>query len=176
MGRKITLEESKNIRLSENFTLDEFIYSEVAEKYGIDNSMPEAYLPHIQYLVTTVLQPVRDKFGPIKVLSGYRSPELSTHPKIGSSKYSNHCFGYAADIEPYDTNIPLTEVLRYIHAHLDYKELIAEHFPSGWVHVAAQKYNNKHVLKLKDKTHHYTKVSIDFINTLYPRNKTTRVA
>lgn len=160
MSSKITLEESRSIRLSTNFTLYEFLKSNTSLRYNIDNSLPRNFLPNIQYLVDTVLQPLRDKFGPIRVTSGYRSNELAI--KIGSSPRSNHCFGFAADIEPFSTNADFTllDMLTYIHDNLEYKELIGEHFPNGWVHVAAQKHNNKKVLKLKDRKHNYARVDL----------------
>jgi len=169
-GDMITYSESKKIVLSDNFTLDEFLYSETAVALGIDNSMPRSYLPRIQYLVDTVLQPVRDRFGPIKITSGFRNPVLSV--KIGSSIHSNHCFGFAADIEPYDKTIPLLDILVFINDNLNYKELIAEHFNknprlAGWVHVAAQDGNNKQELKLLDNEHFYSRVDIDYISNIY---------
>jgi len=174
MSKMITLEEAKHIRLSENFTLDEFLYSDTAIRLGIDNSIPERYIRNIQYLVDTILQPLRNRIGPIRILSGYRSPELSI--KLGSSTHSNHCFGLAADIEPYKRETSLTEILTYIEENCNYKELIAEYFPYGWVHVAAQQYNNRHILKLKDHEHNYAHVNKDYILKLYPNHKTTRAA
>ena len=163
MNDKITLEESKSIRLSKNFTLYEFLKSDTAARYNIDNSMPREYLPRIQYLVDTILQPLRDHFGPIRINSGYRCEALSI--KIGSTTHSNHCYALAADIEPYNANADFTllDILIYIHDNLEYKELIGEYFPNGWVHVAAQEGNNKKELKLKDPTHNYARVDLNTI-------------
>ena len=169
MSDKITLEESKHIRLSKNFTLYEFLKSDLALRYGIDNSLPKNFLPNIQYLVDTVLQPLRDHFGPIRITSGYRSKELAI--KVGSSTRSNHCFGLAADIEPYSVGAEFTllDMLTYIHDNLEYKELIGEYFPTGWVHVATQKYNNNKVLKLKDNQHNYARVDIETITDSFEK-------
>jgi len=161
----ITLEEAKSIRLSTNFTLAEFIKSDIAIRRGIDNSLPIKYLEPIQYLVKTILQPVRDKFGSIKITSGYRSEELTE--AVGSSMKSNHTRGLAVDIEPIDPDVSLTDILKYIHDELEYKELIAEFFPGGWVHVAAEEGNNKATLKLKDSGHNYARVDIEEITSLY---------
>jgi len=161
----ITLEEAKTIKLSKNFTLDEFLKSTVALRKGIDNSMPREYLPRIQFLVDTILQPVRDKFGPMKVTSGYRNVDLCI--ALGSNAESNHARGLAVDIEPYDKDIRLIDILIFINDKLEYKELIAEYFPHGWVHVAASEVNNKRDLKLKDNKHHYSSVNIDTITDIY---------
>jgi len=165
MNDKISLEEAKSIRLSRNFTLDEFIKSDVAMRKGIDNSIPRKYLIRLQYLVTTVLQPIRDVFGPIRITSGYRCPELAI--AIGSTIHSNHTYGLAVDIEPHNGNTRLSSILEYIHNNLEYKELIGEYFPNGWVHVAAENGNNKKVLKLKDSTHNYELVTLEDIMGSY---------
>lgn len=161
----ITMKEAKNIRLSKNFTLDEFLKSDIALRYDIGNSMPRKYLVNIQYLVDTILQPIRDKFGPIRITSGYRCKELNI--KIASSTTSNHAFGLAADIEPYDSGIKLSSIMKYVHDELVYKELIAEYFPYGWVHVAAQKGISRKIIKLKDKDSHYTRVTMNTILAKY---------
>jgi len=162
----IKYKEAMTIKLSKNFMLSEFLYSSTALRKNIDNDMPREYLPRIQYLVDTIIQPVRDEFGPIKINSGYRSVELCE--AIGSNKYSNHAYGLAADIEPYSKRIPLYKVLEFIYKNCEYKELIGEYFPTGWVHVAAQEGNNKKELKLKDKHHNYARVDIKTIlNSAY---------
>ena len=162
---KITLQEAKKIRLSKNFYLDEFIKSDTAQRKDIDNSMPDEYLQRIQDLVDNVLQPLRDIFGPIRILSGYRSVDLCL--AIGSNEHSNHAYGFVADIEPIDRDVSLYDILSYINKKMEYKELIAEFFPDGWVHVAYQRDNNKRVLKLKDKDNDYTIVTFDYIKTKY---------
>jgi len=161
LSTAISYSEAKTIKLSKNFNLSEFLYSSTALRKNISNDMPRQYLPKIQFLVDTVIQPVRDKFGPIKINSGYRSVELCL--AIGSTAHSNHAYGLAADIEAYDKKVSLYDILEYIEKNLEYKELIGEYFPTGWVHVAAELNNNKKELKLKDKTHNYTHVSLQEI-------------
>jgi len=70
----------------------------------------------------------------------------------------------AADIEPFYNNIELIDILNWIHNNLEYKELIAEYFPAGWIHISYQKGNNKKILKLKDRYNNYAVVDIDYIN------------
>lgn len=78
-----------NQRLSKNFTLDEF-----ASKDGAQT--PESVLENLRELAKN-LQVLRDIVGkPIKINSGYRSPE---HNKsVGGVKNSMHVQGKAADI------------------------------------------------------------------------------
>jgi hypothetical protein len=86
---------------------------------------------------------------------------------IGSSKSSNHLHGYAADIEPWDSSIKLIEIVKWIYSNLPYRELICEFFPDGWIHVAYIKNNNNYQLKLKDKKHNYSRMTIEEILKIY---------
>ena len=148
-----------------NFKYIEFIRSEMAIRNNISNE-PNIYnLQNMEILVQNGLQPVRDKFGPIRITSGYRSSLLCL--AIGSNVHSNHINGGTADIEPINSNIPLIDILNFIHSNLDYRELIAEFFPNGWIHYSYLQDNNKKELKLKDSDHNYDLVSIDYINSIY---------
>lgn len=83
------------MRLSKNFTLDEFTQSQTAERFGIDMHPPEIIVDNIRNLVKACLQPLRDEAGPIYISSGYRPLELNT--RIGGSKTSAHVQGNAVD-------------------------------------------------------------------------------
>lgn len=147
-----------------NFKYREFIRSDVALRYGINNKPNTEQWGCIERLACEVLQPIRNEFGSIKITSGFRTVELCLI--IGSSKYSNHARGQAVDIEP-SHGITLMTVLEFIYDELKYRELIAEYFPGGWIHVAYRKDVNVKKLKLKDNNHHYTNVSIDYLKDLY---------
>jgi len=151
-----------------NFTYSEFLKSEVALRKGIKNIPNEKQIKNIELLTANILQPVRDKFGGILITSGYRSPELCI--AIGSTVTSNHTRGQASDIEPIDQNVQLIDILNWIYENCEFRELIAEHFPNGWVHVAYREGYNNRQLKLKDSYHNYEKCDIDYINKLY-KNK-----
>jgi len=93
------------MRISKNFTLDEFTVSQTAERFGIDMHPPEIIVDNIKNLVKACLQPLRDEAGPIYISSGYRPLELNT--RIGGSKTSAHVKGNAVDFSvtkmtPYD--------------------------------------------------------------------------
>jgi len=83
------------MRLSKNFTLDEFTVSQTAERFGIDMHPPELIVDNIRNLVKACLQPLRDEAGPIYISSGYRPLALNT--RIGGSKKSAHIKGNAVD-------------------------------------------------------------------------------
>ena len=151
-----------------NFRYGEFIRSKTATRLGIKNIPDEHQWRSIEALAVNVLQPVRNKFGRIKITSGFRITELNT--KIGGSEFSNHCRGEAADIKPMKKGVTLFEVLKWIHENLEFRNLIAEYFDDdGWVHVDFRAGSNLKRLKLRDKDHKYTDVSIKFLEELYSK-------
>ena len=82
--------------------MSEFSHSDTAKANGIDNTIPQEAQNNIIALVKAILQPVCDKTKwRCQISSGYRSPELNTHPKIKGSKDSQHMKGEASDCKFY---------------------------------------------------------------------------
>lgn len=82
-----------------HFTFNEFQQSDVAERNGIDNTIPELAEAHVVELVDILLDPLREAWaGPLTVTSGYRCPELNR--AVGGSATSAHTAGWAADLVP----------------------------------------------------------------------------
>lgn len=136
-------------QLSRNFTLAELCKSEVAIRRNIDNTPSEKVQNNLHILVANVLQPLRDKFGPVTINSGYRSPAVNT--AVGGSPYSDHCLGMAADIEI--VGIDNKVLAEYIQDNFKFTQLILEFYTddvpdSGWVHVSYDEKDLKcHVLR-----------------------------
>ena len=131
-------------KLSENFTVAEYVKSQTATRHGIDNSLSEEHLQNAKELFENVVQPVREKFGVTLITSGYRSPELNA--KIGGSSRSQHCKGEAVDIECLKATTE--DVSRYIHDNLDFDQLILEFYTpvqpnSVLTHVSYKKEGNR---------------------------------
>lgn len=128
------------MQLSKNFTLAELCKSEVAIRRNIDNTPSEKIKNNLQILVDNVLQPLRDKFGPVTITSGYRSPAVNT--AVGGSPVSDHCLGMAADIEI--VGVDNKKLAEYIRDNFKFTQLILEFYTegdpdSGWVHVSYDK-------------------------------------
>ena len=83
------------MRLSKNFTLQEFTKSQTATRLGIDNTPNEEHMIAAKLLFENIVQPVRDHFGPTVINSGYRGPELNE--AVGGSTKSQHTRGEAVD-------------------------------------------------------------------------------
>jgi len=134
------------MNLSANFSLKELTKSDTATRLGIDNTPNQETIDNLKMLCQKVLQPVREHFGKsVTVNSGYRSPE--SNAAVGGSKTSDHCRGYAADIEI--SGVPNAELAQWIMDNLDYTQLILEFYTqgipdSGWVHVS---YDANHLKK-----------------------------
>jgi hypothetical protein len=125
------------MKLSKNFTLEEYTKSQAAERMGIDNMPSGIHLDQARILFERVVQKIRDHFGLTVINSGYRSPWLNT--LVGGSGTSQHCTGQAVDIEvPGKSN---QEVALWIRDNLEFDQLILEGYKpgqpdSGWVHVS----------------------------------------
>lgn len=126
------------MNLTKNFTLAEMTKSETALRHGMANDPTESEIGNLTQLCEKVLQPVRDYYGMgVKVNSGYRHPLVNA--KVGGSTTSDHCKGFAADIEiPGIANGQLAE---WIQDNLEFTQLILEFYTpgvpdSGWVHVS----------------------------------------
>ena len=138
------------MQLSKNFSLQELIKSQTAERKGIDNTPSPEHQENLKLLCTSILQPIRDHFSRVvSVSSGYRSPALCE--AIGSKSTSQHARGEAADFEIFGlSNKTLAD---YIDSELHYDQLILEYWKesdpnSGWVHCSfSQGKNRRQYLK-----------------------------
>ena len=86
----------ENTRLSNHFTLEEFINS---KKYP-DNKPTLQVVANLTYGCLMLLEPARQEVGPIIINSGFRNPRVNT--LVGGVKSSQHLLGQAADIRPKD--------------------------------------------------------------------------
>ena len=98
------------------FNMTEFSRSATAVSLGIDNTIPKECKANIETLVHCVLDPIREHWGlPIRVTSGYRSPELNE--EVNGVEDSYHMEGCAADISATDPerNVELMSLIRAMH-------------------------------------------------------------
>ena len=149
-----------------NFKYKEFVKSYEAVRHGIVNIPNSSQWKLIEVLAINILQPVRNKFGAIRISSGFRCLELNRLLK--SNDNSLHAIGAAVDIEPLDDKVELFDVLLWIHNNCEYRELIAENFDAGgWIHIGYVEGWNTRKLKIKDLYHNYVRTTIEYFKCLY---------
>jgi len=86
------------MNLTDNFTLEEMIHSDIADKNHIDNIPDESIIENLRQLCENVLQPVREKLGEIiTVSSGFRNTNVNLLAK--GALNSQHVIGQAADLK-----------------------------------------------------------------------------
>lgn len=140
-------------KLSKNFYYEEFLKSTIASRHKIKNVPYDVQFvkDNLVHLCGVCLQPIRDRFGPVKVTSGFRSLELNE--KIGGSANSDHLRGSAADIT---LGVDLAEVAEWASRRTTFHKLILErHGKSTWLHCSAKIEENRHqVLTFVDGTYY----------------------
>ncbi len=110
--------------LTDNFDISEMLvsesYPELIEE--AQNSHPTNFEEDtLKLLCQSILQPVRNKFGAIKITSALRPSKLNA--KVGGAVTSDHIFGAAADIIPFRGD--LKKIFRWIKDNVPaYRQLI----------------------------------------------------
>lgn len=123
------------MRLTENFLYEEFIRSEIAEKYNIDNEPKRDDIKECITKLAQTLQKIRDKLGePIHISSGYRCKELND--MVGGSTNSDHLFGCACDIRC-DDNKKLFDLICEMaqKGEIQCRQIIDE-YNLRWIHLS----------------------------------------
>lgn len=155
-----TAEDFGRIRLSPNFFMREFLYSEIANIHGLTNlpDDPDLAVAAGRALCTHLLEPLQATFGRISIRSAYRCPAVND---LGNKRYKScatnestaarHIWdqrstdggmgAMASIVVPWlvdrlDKGVPWTSMAWWIHDHLPYSEL--QFFPKlaafniGW--------------------------------------------
>ena len=94
------LEDMGRIRLSENFFLREFLYSETAIAHSLVN-VPDDLDTAVQAgkgLCENVLEPIQQRWGKIHIRSGYRSSEVNQIGNINKHNCASNAANHGAHI------------------------------------------------------------------------------
>lgn len=119
------------MRLTEHFTLEELIHSEIAMRRGLDNTPPADVAENLKSLAHG-LEQVRGLLGCAMVISsGYRSAELNA--AVGSSLTSAHRTGFAADFVAPAFGSPKDVAKAIRDSGIKFDQLIQE---GAWVHIS----------------------------------------
>ena len=111
--------------LTAHFSLREMCASGTAIRLGIKNEPSEEVINRLQQLCEHVLEPLRQRFGVIRITSGYRCDRLNR--AVGGVKI------HVSNIEVG------RKMFRYIKENLDFDQLLFERIQENgacWLHVS----------------------------------------
>lgn len=138
------LGNSDREQLSKHFKLKEFTLSGTAIRRGWKNEPDDLHIYCMRQLCEHVLEPLRERFGVIRITSGFRTKQLND--AVGGADLSQHMQGQAADLF-----IPNKEIGKkmYLFAiqHIDFDQLILEvdnRRHRMWLHVSYNHEGNRH--------------------------------
>lgn len=126
------------MNVSPHFSWDELTRTGQTALQAANRAEAEQYRASLTKLATDLLEPIRAKFGPVKINSAFRGP--SVNAAVGGSKTSQHMRGEAADIVA--PSVSVEELHRWICAEsgLAFGQCILEKSapskPFTWVHVS----------------------------------------
>ena len=129
----------ENIKLSNHFTLDEFLN---VGKYP-DNKPTMQHVVNMTYGCHFLLEPARQVVGPILINSGFRNPRVNA--LVGGVRNSQHLLGQAADIRPKDPQ-QFQRLVNFLKAHELTDQLLTG---NGWLHISWSPYTKpRHFIKI----------------------------
>ena len=134
-----------NQTLTPHFTLAEFVRSGVAIRHNIANTPTPNAINNLRLLCENVLEPLRRRFGVIRITSGYRCEELNN--MVGGKPNSQHLLGQAADIHLSNKEVAM-KMFNFVAERLDYDQLLFEHRKSdgaNWLHVSYNAAGNRKI-------------------------------
>lgn len=121
------------MKLTENFTLEEFLASDTAKERRIDNKPSNSTVVLNLQRLANYLQRIRNCYArPIHISSGYRCNALNS--VVGGAKSSQHLTGEAADIDC-GSKIENKRIFDMIRKIGGFDQLIDEK-DYAWIHVS----------------------------------------
>jgi zinc D-Ala-D-Ala carboxypeptidase len=121
------------MKLSEHFTLEELIASDIAARHGIDNIPSSPLIISNLKSLAEGLEDVRKLLGkPITINSGYRS--LMVNSLLGSKPTSQHTKGLAADFVCPSFGTPKDIIKKIVSSDIKYDQVILEF--DRWIHIS----------------------------------------
>lgn len=118
---------------SPHFSRLEMVASESAARYGIDNTCPPTLETNLVRLCNDFLEPIRLRWGAMRITSGYRCAKLNG--LIGGSGTSAHMEARAADTQYLEHGVTLKQVAEWIiyETKIPFDQVIYEY--GSWLHI-----------------------------------------
>lgn len=123
-------------QLSEHFKLSEFTQSGTARRHKVKNVPGPREVERLRFLCVKSLEPMRRRFGAIRITSGFRCKKLNA--LVGGSPTSQHVLGEAADIHTGGRELS-EKMFGFAKQNIPFDQLILEHNPAHgiyWLHIS----------------------------------------
>lgn len=132
--------------LTPNFSLEQLVFSETAERERIDNTPTAEVLMNLR-LLAQGLEQVRALTGfALEISSGYRCAELNL--RVGGAAGSQHTRGEAADFTCAEFGPPLEIIQAIRSSAIEFDQCILEY--AQWVHISFSAAPRGRVLTIYD--------------------------
>lgn len=133
-------------QLSEHFKLSEFTQSGTARRHKVKNVPGPREVERLRFLCVKSLEPMRRRFGVIRITSGFRCKKLNA--LVGGSPTSQHVLGEAADIHTGGRELS-EKMFGFAKQNIPFDQLILEHNPAHgiyWLHISlrSDRSGNRH--------------------------------
>jgi uncharacterized protein YcbK (DUF882 family) len=125
-----------DFKLSPNFTWGEMTRTGNTDLQEVNRKEAEQHLEKAKVLCNTLLEPIRAKFGPLRINSAFRGPAVNA--KVGGSKTSQHMLFEAADFVS-AKGVDLKSIFDWIRleSKIPFGQLIYEHPGNSlWIHIS----------------------------------------
>ena len=139
------------MRLTRNFSLEQLIYSETAEREHIDNTPGADIVDNLRLLAQGLEQVCALTGFPLDISSGYRSPELNR--RVGGTSTSQHTLGLAADFTCHQFGPPVDIIKAVRDSDIAFDQCILEY--AKWVHISFSQAPRGKVLTIYDPKEGY---------------------
>lgn len=123
-------------QLSEHFKLSEFTQSGTARRHKVKNVPGPREVERLRFLCVKSLEPMRRRFGVIRITSGFRCKKLNA--LVGGSPTSQHVLGEAADIHTGGRELS-EKMFGFAKQNIPFDQLILEYNPAHgiyWLHIS----------------------------------------
>jgi len=139
------------MQLTPNFSLEQLIFSETAEREGINNGPGAELMDNLQRLARG-LEQVQALIGfPLEISSGYRCPELNR--RVGGASGSQHTLGMAADFICPAFGSPVDIIQAVRASDIVFDQCILEY--AKWVHMSFSSTPRGRILTIYDSAQGY---------------------
>jgi hypothetical protein len=135
-GSVKALEDFGRVRLSANFFMRDFLYSEIAAFHGLPNipDDPDLAIVAGRMLCEELLEPLRERFGRISIRSAFRSKEVNHFGnvnKLNCGRNESNYAGHIWDVRDAGGHVGATATI-IVHAFIPYYERTGNWEAVGW--------------------------------------------